>query len=112
MAKIFSSAIQTTVITPNQNNFRIEVIAVPVGGTPVQLPDIPVPDGVDTVIKAKTTNKSKIIYIANSIANCAIITKRAELRAGEAIGLSITNTNLIYIDASANDAEIELILET
>lgn len=111
MAKVFSSAVQTTVVTPNQPSFRIEVINVPAAGTPVQLPDISIPDNIDVVIKAKTNNGNKRIYLANSSANCADPTKRIELRAGESIGLAIVNSNLIYIDASANNVAIELIAE-
>ncbi len=111
MAKVFSSSIQQTVVTPNQTQFRVEVINVPIKGTPIQLPDIPTPDGVDIVIKAKSDNGAKRIYVANSALNCADILKRMELRAGEAIGLSVTNTNLIFIDSSANNAAIEMIVE-
>jgi hypothetical protein len=111
MAKAFSASVISQSYTPNQSCFRVKVIRVPIKGTPVQLPDIPIPDGIDVVIKAKTNNGAKRIYIANSSANTAIEDERAELRAGEAIGLQICNTNFVWIDASANDAAIELIME-
>lgn len=111
MAKIFGSAVQTTVVTPNQSVFRVEVINVPSAGTPIQLPDIAVPDGIDIVIKAKTSNGGKRIYVADSSVNCGNAAKGAELRAGESIGLALINTNLVFIDASHNNAAIELLLE-
>lgn len=111
MAKIFSSSVQQTVSIPNQSQFRVEIVNVPLSGTPVQLADIPIPDGVDVVLKAKTNNGAKRIYVANSALNCADPTKRMELRAGESIGLAVINANLIFIDSSANNAAVELIVE-
>jgi hypothetical protein len=111
MAKIFGSAIQSTVVTPNQPTFRVEVITVPLAGTPVQLPDISIPDGVEIAIRA-LQNGARRVLLANSSANTGISTKRTELRSGEAIGLALTNTNLIWIDATGNNTSIEIIIET
>ena len=111
MAKVFSSSVSATVVTPNQSIFRAEVINVPLAGTPVQLPDIPVPDGVDLVIRAKQSNLFRKIYLSDSALNVVDATKRIELRAGEAIGLSITNANLVWIDASGNNTSIEVLVE-
>jgi len=111
MARFLTGGVDSIVSFPNQSQFQVQVITVVTAGTPVQLPNIPVPDGVEVAIRAYEGNGTKRIYLANSSTNTADPTKRLELRRGEAISLSITNTNLIYIDASGNGASIELILE-
>jgi hypothetical protein len=112
MAKIFSSFIeQTFTATANQGQFRFEVINVPTAGTPVQLPNLVIPDSVDLVLRAKLPNSSAKIYVANSSLNCADATKRMELKTGESIGLTITNANLVFIDSSVNNGKVELFVE-
>ncbi|MCL6577991.1 MAG: hypothetical protein K6T73_01210 [Candidatus Bathyarchaeota archaeon] len=111
MAKVFSSIVQAIMTLPNKNVFRTEVITVTSAGTPVQLPSIYIPDGFDLVIRAKQTNGQKKIYLSNSQSNVADPTKRIELLAGDSIGLGVTNSNLVWIDANENEAQVELIIE-
>jgi len=111
MAKIYSSFIEQTFSYPNnQGQFRVEVVNVPTAGTPVQLSNIPINPGVELVLRARTTLLGRM-YIANSSANCADATKRMELRNGESVGLTVDNSNLIYIDSSTNNGKIELFVE-
>jgi len=112
MAKIFSSSVQALALMPNLTSFIIQTLNVTTAGTPVQLPDIPVPDGVELVIRAKYSNgRNGIIYLANSSVNTADPNKRTELRMGESIGLLVQNANLVWIDANKNNIGIEIIVE-
>ncbi len=111
MARIAAGGVQAVVSIPNQPTFRAEVVTVSTTGTPVQLPAIAVPDTVTLAVRAKATNGVKRIFVANSAANVADPTKRAELRAGEGLELAITDASLVWIDASANGAQVEVIVE-
>ncbi len=111
MASFLTGGIQSAVTTLNQPQFRALVAIVVTAGTPVQLPDIPIPDGVKIGIRAKVTNGNKRIFLADSQASVGLANFRIELRAGEAIALAITNTNLIWIDASGNNTAIEILVE-
>lgn len=111
MAKIFSSAVQQTVVTPNSGAFTVQVVSVPTAGTPVNLPSIVIPDGKELIIRAKLTNGFRKVFLSDSAANVANANTRIELRAGESIGLAITNANLVWIDGSSNGVEVELMVE-
>jgi len=103
--------VQTTVTTLNMPSFMVDVVNVPVAGTPVNLPSTPVPDGSDTVIHARQTNGNKRIYIANSSANALLSAKRLELRSGESVVLAITNLDAVWVNASGNNTEVDVIVE-
>ena len=111
MARIFSSAANELFEKPNRAAVEIAVVTVATSGTPIQLPDITVPDGFILAIKAKNSNQKKKIYVGNSILNVADATKRIELVGGEVIGLALTNANLLYIDSDTNGISVELITE-
>ncbi len=49
--------------------------------------------------------------IFNSFANALDATKRLELSPGESLSLYITNTNLVWIDATANGLGVDIVAE-
>ena len=103
--------VQTTVTTLNLGAFLVDVVTVAAAGTPQQLTATPIPDGATAVFRAHTGNGNKRIYLANSSANALLATKRIELKSGENVTLSITNLDLVWIDASANSAKLEVLVE-
>lgn len=112
MAVCMSS--ETTIISeiPNLPRFKAKVVVVPIAGTPVQLPSIPVPNGSTLVIRACKDNHKKKIYLANSAANTADPGNRITLSKGEAFGLSVNNANIIWVDADSNGALVEVVTES
>lgn len=97
---------------PNQTVWRSVSTTVTTAGTPVNLADISIPDGFSLAIRGLTANGAGLIYVANSSANTGSAANRFILRAGDVIILNITNTNLVWIDASVNGAGIEFVIET
>lgn len=104
-----SSAFQEP--NPNKSSFSAEVVNVPSAGTPVNPASIAVPDGLSVTFRAVVANKSKDIYIANSALNCADAAKRITLHAGDAIAMFITDPNIVFVDASSNNAKVEVFSE-
>ena len=85
----------------NKKSFETFRKTVASAGTAEQLhSDLPIPDGYMLIVKALEANAGDI-EIANS-------QERAQgsnvftLDAGQSIGLSITNANLVWIDATSN----------
>ncbi len=112
MASIFNSFVQSGVVIPNNPQWRVESHTVVAAGAPENLQSIPIPDSVSVVIRAKLSNpKGSKVYVANSSANALDATKRIELSPGESLSLYITNTNLVWIDATANGLGVDIVAE-
>jgi hypothetical protein len=109
MAKVFSSSVQTTVVTPNNLTFVAQQITI--GTTAVALPSIVIPDGVTLVVKSYAGNGNKRLFVSDSLANVVVPATRNELRSGEAIGLSVVNVNVVFVVASAAGTILELMVE-
>lgn len=89
---------------------RTAVVAVP--GTPVQGPDVAIPDGFSVLVEFRITQPdSPIGYVANSGANTALSANRKELVKGGAFTLYVTNMNLIFFDSDTAGAVFELTVE-
>lgn len=109
MAKIFSSSVQTTVVTPNNLTFVAKQIIV--GITAIALPSIVIPDGVTLVVKSYAGNGNKKLFIADSLVNVVLPASRNELRSGEAVGLSVTDASAVFVVASVANTILELLVE-
>ena len=72
-------------------------------GTPEQLTSVSIPEDMNLVLKAQTTNAG-IIYLGSSSAT-ALNTNddHFKLYPGESVELNITNTNLIWYDAETGE---------
>jgi hypothetical protein len=92
----------TPVIVPNKNTWRHGQKIVTTAGTPVQLPDLEIPDGYAVTVIAKTGN-SGYIYLGKSQADCANSVLRFDgLSAGLAHSLKVKNLKEIWVDANVD----------
>lgn len=110
MARIIGG-IQSVVTFPNFTTFTAQVVTVAAAGTPVQLPSIVIPEGATLSVRARVDNNNKKILLADTSANTGIANNRLTLRAGEGVELRVQNANAVWIDASNNGAQVELLIE-
>ena len=96
---------------PNQAQFSVTEVLVALATTPIQASSIVVPDGISVSIQAAPDNGAAKIFVANSSVNALDATKRVELTKGQSMTLDITNTNLIWIGASANNKRALITVE-
>lgn len=111
MARYLTGGVNSVVTFPNQGQFRCLVIPVLQSSTPVNLPDVPIPDGVEIALRASITNGNARIFVSDSAINVLDSLNRGTLASGESIGLRLTNLNLIWIGSSANNRSVEIIVE-
>lgn len=105
-----ATAANVVVTSPNYPAFSVNQFTVVTSGTPLQLANTPIPDGI-LVHMIMDKNQSGTVYVANSSANTANAAKRWELKKGDTLSLRITNLDLIWIDASSNGRSIVVIHE-
>lgn len=110
MARIVGG-VQSVVTFPNFTTFKAQVVNIPTAGTPVQLPNIPIPEGATLFLRSRLENGSRRVFVADSSANVALPASRVTLRSGEGIELNVQNANAVWVDSSANNAEVELMVE-
>mgnify|MGYP001569414294 CR=1 FL=1 len=89
----------------NLPSWFVRVENVTTAGTPVNLSDRPILDGISLTIRARPTNTG-VIYVATSSAN-ASGTHRTTLNAAQSMSLCITNDNLVWIDSSVDGEGVE-----
>ena len=98
-------------VLANKSALVIGQVIVPVAGTPVQLPDIAIPDGFKVIILADPGNAG-FIYLGTSAPQAGDATSYFDrLDAGDSIALQITTLELIWINASVNGEGISYIVE-
>lgn len=79
-------------------------------GTAEQLPDVPIPDGFEGVVRAKPGNTSDI-YLGKSKSEATRSTSRITLAAGEAMKLRVQNFSLWFVDAAVSGEGVEYFVE-
>ena len=82
---------------PTWFNLRDTVAAA---GTPEQLANHPIPDGMALLIIALPTN-TNTVYIGTSSA-LALASAGLPLQAGDKVWLEVQNSNLVWVDAAVN----------
>lgn len=92
----------------SKSKFAVNEATVVGAGTAVQLPDIPVGEACELVVKAKRTNKGAIKVGESAVQAQA---GKFSLEPGEAVKLRISNANKGYIDAEITGDKVELIVE-
>lgn len=92
----------------SKSNLAVNEATVSAAGTAVQLPDMPVGEACELVVKAKRTNRGAI-KIGESAAQAQA--GKFTLEPGEAVKLRISNANKAYIDAEISGDKVELIVE-
>lgn len=110
MARIVGG-VQSVVTFPNFTTFKAQVVNIPSAGTPTQLPNIVIPEGATLFIRSRLENGSRRLFVSDSAANVALPASRITLRSGEGIELNVQNANTIWVDCSANNTEVELMVE-
>lgn len=92
----------------SKSKFAVNEATVAVAGTAVQLPDIPVGEACELVLKAKSTNRGTI-----KIGESALQAQAGKftLEPGEALKLRIGNADKVYADAEIDGDKVELIVE-
>ena len=92
----------------SKSKFVVSETTVATAGTAVQLPDIPVGEACELVVKAKRTNRGAI-KIGESSAQAQA--GKFTLEPGEAVKLRISDANKVYADAEISGDKVELIVE-
>ena len=102
---------KTSATNPNPLSFITYRVKQPTPGTPVQGPNMKIPNGYDVVVRAFHTNLG-IIYIGNSQANAVKSNQNTfPLYADQDIKLSLQNANAIWFDADNAGEGIAIISE-
>lgn len=85
-------------------------VNVVTAGAPVQGPDIPIPDGIALMIRAKDANGNNIYYQASQ---AAVLDSRQRLVLipGAAITMYVTNARLFWFDAVVSGDGVEIVSE-
>ena len=84
---------------------------VPTVGEPVQLDDIPIPDGFKLTVLARTGNTG-YIYAGKSKGDCANTKRRLDgLGAGLAASFRVQNANAVWVDSSVADEGVSWFVE-
>ena len=96
---------------PNALAVSVSRITVALAITPQQLPSLIIPAGLKLTIRAAADNGTKKIYIASSSADVLTSATRLVLAKGDVVSLQIVNADVLWVGASANNADIELITE-
>ena len=84
---------------------------VTTSGTPVQLTAAPVPDGVSVVVKAKRGNTGVITLGVDSTDSLNTGTAHFALQANQSVSLQVSNSNLIWLDATVSGEGVEVLFE-
>lgn len=97
--------------TPNEGAVTFQAFA-PGAGIATQGPNQAVPDGFAVVIKNRSTIPGNgILFVANSLANCAVSTARLELSKGESASFYLTNMNLLFFQPEFDSTVAEFYSE-
>ena len=94
----------------NPTSWGARVVTVVTSGTPVQGLNIPIANSISVALISDKENSGNV-YVANSSLNTGNTSARYVLRPAESLTLQITNSNLVWFDASANNQIINLIVE-
>ncbi len=100
-------------VAPTPNRGEVEFFAfAPGAGVATQGPNIVLPDGFAVVIKNRSTVPGNgILFVANSLANCAVSTARLELSKGESASFYLTNMNLLFFQPEFDSTVAEFYSE-
>ncbi len=102
-------------VTPTPNRSTVEITALsPGAGIATQCPSQAVPDGFAMVLKNRSTVgvSGGQVFIANSLANCAISGSRIVLQDGESVSFKVTNWDVLFFQCQFDATVIELFSET
>ena len=95
----------------NPARIKTQQVTVTTAGTPVQPSSYPIPEGIEFVVKAKSTNTG-LVSIGGSSAD-ALQTGSAcfKLVASQGVSMQITDPANIWIDAAVSGEGVDIISE-
>ena len=89
----------------------IRRMRVETAGTPAQGPDVPIPQGVVSVIRQRRHTGTPTGYIALNERDVTSTGSRVEMQNNDTVVLALSNWNNIWFDADSDDTDWELIAE-
>ena len=89
----------------------IRRVRVTTAGTAVQGPSVPIPRGVNTVIRQRRHSASRNGYVALTEAEVSSTGSRSEIQNIDTVTLQVSNWSKIWFDADTNETDFELIAE-
>ena len=94
----------------NYDNWIGTRVPVATPGTPVQGPEITIPDGVALLVKARNENTNRIYYqrTSESVLNS---NQRFSLDPGESVSYFVTTASLFWFDAVTAGEGVEISVE-
>jgi len=98
-------------IQSNFKTFFVAVVNVPIPGTPVRGPDIPIPDGAALVIRLRTQDGNVRGFVANTAGSATNDNARSNLLEGDSVSFRVTNMQGVWVDTDTADAVFEFIAE-
>ena len=104
----------TIIVIPTANRAAVTMRSVTViaAGTPVQGPNVSIPNGFAVLVLFRVTQTGAPIgFLANSLANTALPANRTEMLKGDTRRFFVTNMNLLFFDSDTTDAVFELFVE-
>jgi hypothetical protein len=94
----------------NQPYIKALRFVIGVANTNTQLPQIPVPEGMQLLLRGWPTN-GNIVYITGSSANQNQINDSYPMLANETLSLRVRNANTIYVAAVVAGESLAIIVE-
>lgn len=102
----------SSVPTPNRAAWTARTVTVLTAATPVQGPNVAIPDGFSVAVIFRATQAGTPKgYMANSSANTAILASRTEMNKGDVRRLFVTNLNLLFFDTDTSGSIFDLVVE-
>ena len=103
----------SAVAPPNRASLDIETVTVVAAGTPVNGPNVAIPNGFCVAVTFRETQAlAPIGYIATSAARAIVATTRTNLLKGSTRKYYITNVNLLWFDSDTAGAVFDINVET
>jgi hypothetical protein len=89
----------------------IRRVRVTTAGTAVQGPSVPIPRGVETVIRQRRHSETRNGYVALTEAEVSSTGTRSEIQNNDTVKLQVSNWSKIWFDADTSETDFELIAE-
>jgi hypothetical protein len=97
----------------NRTTFSPGQVTIVVANTPVQLPNIAIPNGFALTVRNSDANPAaRIVFVADSAANALLAASRYRLVVTETISLRLTNANLVFVNSANAGVLVDFIVET
>lgn len=97
------------IYVPNRNAVTFRTVTVVTSGTPVQGPNVAIPDSMALTVSFRVTQDgSPKGFVAASSADTATSTARDEILKGDVLKFNLNNMNLLWFDSDTDGAVFEL----